>query len=274
MTAVIISMPQFPVILTIIKTWPRISTGRRKPLNQCSRFSARVRVSERRRQQRCGLNRPQSVNWTPPEGSALEWMSTEAVGEEELIAMADKDSIFSGQFSQLRLRGESSYVGDGGRAVADFVIFARKVDAPRSRSLLPPPPPPPPVLPHRRLRLEFSPPVRFRLHFDSSQRGLPSLLPSLSPFSRRWGRTFCFVTVILRQRGDVRKIEQDERKRKRERFLGKSHFGSMTGGRKRVLKKPPVVLRSLTCKWKNRESTFTTNMGRGVGGRSWEPPAN
>ena len=78
----------------------------------------------------------------------------------------------------------SSYVGDGGRrrrgrAVADFVIFARKVDAPRSRS----PPPPPLVLPRRRLRLEFSPPVRFRLHFDSSQRGLlpSSFLPCL-PF--------------------------------------------------------------------------------------------
>ena len=35
--------------------------------------------------------------------------------------------------------------------------------------------------------------------------------------SPRWGRTFCFVTVILHRRDDGRKIEQDDREKREKR---------------------------------------------------------
>ena len=101
---------------------------------------------------------------------------------------------------------------------------------PLSVVALPPPPLPPPAL-HPRpssasASSSTSPDWNFRRRRLSDldcilihPRERIEAEPPSSSFSPtpRWGRTFCFVTVILRQRGDVRKIEQDEsEKREKE----------------------------------------------------------
>ena len=79
--------------------------------------------------------------------------------------------------------------------------------------------------------------------------------------SPRWGRTFCFVTVILHRRDDGRKIEQDDReKRERGGDLEKpiSYRCRSRSFDWRVIdvKKEQQLLSpgdELTCKWKEKD---------------------